>query len=244
VIRTTPGWELLDLQRDGVWQARALRDPDAASATSLQSRAGVAADQVHWQLSPYLSLHPDLILTRARRVLNPPPGVQIDFKDGELILSGTADADWVAGARLRAPLLPGIRTIRDEALQQQPVLSDADQLAQSREALARSVVPFASGTTELLASAESLDRLAQHAQAALSAADRLGLPVVLHIEGWSDESGSERRNTRLRSARADVVRDALVSRGVAVERLQLDREGRAMASSPGARIGVKLPDPD
>jgi outer membrane protein OmpA-like peptidoglycan-associated protein len=242
-IRATPGWELLALQHDGVWQARAFRDPDAASAANLQSQAGVASDQVHWQLSPYLSLDPELILTRARRVLNPPPSVQIDFKDGALILSGTADADWVASARLHARLLPGVSALREEALQQQPVFSDADRLAQAREALARTVVPFASGTTELLASAESLDTLAQHAQAALSAAERLGLPVVLHIEGWSDESGSERRNTRLRSARAEAVRDALVSRGVAVERLQLDLEGRALAPSPGARISVKLLDP-
>lgn len=241
-IRATPGWELLALQHDGVWQARALRDPDAAAAASLLAQAGVATDQVQWRLSPYLSLAPELILTRARRVLSPPATVQVDFKDGALILSGTADADWVASARLHARLLPGVAALRDEALQQQPVLSDADRLAQARVALARTVVPFASGTTELLASAELLDTLAQQAQSALSAADRLGLPVVLLIQGWSDNSGSERRNTRLRSARAEVVRDALLSRGVAVEQLQLDLEGRALAPSPGARISVKLLD--
>jgi outer membrane protein OmpA-like peptidoglycan-associated protein len=243
-IRATPGWELLTLQHDGVWQARALRDPDAAPAARLLAAAGIAADQVHWQLSPYLSLHPELILTRARRVLNPPPGVQVDFEDGALILRGSADADWVATARLHARLLPGVAALRDDALQTQPVVSDADQLARAREALARSVLPFASGTTELRASAESLDTLAQHAQAALSAADRLGLPVVLLIEGWSDDSGSERRNTRLRGARAEVLRDALLRRGVAVERLQLDLEGRALAPSPGARLRVQLLDPE
>lgn len=243
VIRATPGWELLALDRDGVWQARALRDPDAVAADRLLAQAGVAADQVHWQLSPYLSLHPELILTRARRVLNPPATVQIEVEEGVLILRGTADADWVAGARLRAPLLPGVRAVLDDALQQQPVLGDTERLAQARVALAQSPVPFAPGTTELLASDASLAALAQQAQAALSAADRLGLPVVLLIEGWSDESGSERRNTRLRRARAEVLRDALVRSGVGAERLRLDVDGRAQAPSPGARVSVELLDP-
>lgn len=242
LIRATPGWELLALEHDGVWQVRALRDPDAASAADLQSRAGAAADRVRWQLSPFLSLHPELVRARARRVLSPPETVRIDVEDGALILSGTADAHWVAGARLRAPLLPGVATVRDEALQQLPVVGDAERLALARDGLARTIVPFASGTTELLATAESLDGLAEHGKTALRAADRLGLPVVLRIQGWSDESGSERRNTRLRGARAEVVRDELARRGIDVAQLELDVEGRAQAPSPGAQVSVQLRD--
>lgn len=240
VIRSTPGWELLGLHRDGLWHAHALRDPEAASAASLLARAGVAGDQVRWQLSPYLSLHPDLVLERARRILQPPATATLEFDDGTLSLSGAAEAEWAAQARQQAALLPGVRTVRDEQLQVTPTLSDADQLARARDALSRSVLPFESGTAKLLADAESLDHLAAQCHEVLRAAGALGLPLLLRIEGWSDDNGGERRNSRLRGERAQRVRAELLARGLPESAVQLDPEGRSSAPKPGARVKVEL----
>ncbi|MCU0755459.1 MAG: hypothetical protein MUE46_10110 [Xanthomonadales bacterium] len=246
VIAATPGWELLELRRDSRWQLRALRDPDAASAAALLAAAGVSADTVQLQTAAYLSLHPELVLQRARRQLQPPDTVTLDLVDDELILGGATDADWAAWVRKQAPLLPGIRAVRDTGLQVSAKLGDAERFAQAREALARLVLPFESGTTALLATTATLDSLAAHAREALTAAAALGLPVQLRIQGWSDDSGGERRNSRLRDERAAVIRDALTARGIPVERIRMDTAGRASAPRPGASVSIDLssPEPD
>lgn len=243
LVEAAPGWELLSLGHDARWQLRVLQDPEATPLDTLLAQIGIAPEQVQLHSTPHLSLHPSLVLQRARRQLNPPDAVLLDLEDGELRLRGTADAAWVTWVRQQALLLPGIRGIRDADLQVIPAQGDAEVLAQARETLARTVLPFESGSTALLASAAALDALAAECRRALAAAAALGLPVHLRIQGWSDDSGGERRNSRLRGERATLIREALIARGLQQDRLQLDPEGRALAPKPGARVTLELIPP-
>ncbi len=86
----------------------------------------------------------------------------------------------------------------------------------ARERLARFVaehaVFFGNNTDfrEPAASEQVLDQLAEH----LRATD-----VLLRVVGYTDERGGSLRNSPLSQARADRVRDGLVQRGIARERL-------------------------
>lgn len=92
----------------------------------------------------------------------------------------------------------------------------AEQAARACEArfselLAGTRLEFASGGSALDArSGPLLDRLAAAARAC---------PGGLRIEGHTDSVGDEAANQRLSEARAAAVRDALVGRGLATERL-------------------------
>lgn len=80
-------------------------------------------------------------------------------------------------------------------------------------------IRFASASATLLASSDPLiDRIAQ------AAAD---CPGVIRIEGHTDSTGPEEANLALSQARASSVRNALVDRGIAPERLDAVGFGEA-----------------
>ncbi|MBZ5715716.1 OmpA family protein [Nannocystis pusilla] len=82
-------------------------------------------------------------------------------------------------------------------------------------------VLFASGKSELLPTAAS--RLTQVAEALVA-----GDPdATFVVEGHTDSSGNEDFNQKLSEARAQAVRDFLVSRGVAADRIQARGVGEA-----------------
>lgn len=216
VVAATPGWELLELQRGPPWRLRMLRDPDSEPSSTLAersaSRAGIEVVE-----RPYLSLEDGPQEQRIRRALAAPPGVEVVVSERRLWLAGSADPAWHQKVLQRMRDWPGILGIDDSRLlllaDDRP-LAEYHALRQQIEALRVEFAPNASSSaTELQA------EIGQMLLRAVELGRSLQRQPRFRIVGWSDASGSELRNQRLRADRAELLRNALLAFGIGPEHL-------------------------
>ncbi len=93
------------LQTDDGWRIAGLQDADAIAPDDLLNRLGLA-DRVDLQFEPYLSLAPEIVVRRARRVLNIPATMASKLEGKTLALSGVAPVEWLLSARRENLPLP------------------------------------------------------------------------------------------------------------------------------------------
>ena len=194
-LRAEPGVTVLRAEREGgrlvvvgaadplARPPRALLPPDLdASDVELRFVAG---------------LSPELAAARAQAVLDLPDGVALrSDADGRLVAEGRADTLWAPAARRLLPLL-GVRSLDVSALR-----SPLDQAIADVEAR---VLSFAEGS----ANPVGLDQVSDEVARLARAADASGDPVVLIVEGHTDDVGTEDENRALSLSRALAVRRLL-----------------------------------
>lgn len=232
-VAATSGWQLLSLDGPGPWRLHLLRDPDAAPVDDLAGRAGILPADLQVHIQPFLALDDDLVERRLLRALQPPASAVLKVRSGVLQLSGRADADWLARIQSLLPLLPGIRTIDTTALQLGPPAVWMQEYAALRGASESRQVRFARGGLTL--TDDPTPTLAAELRRALELAGMLQTPLSFEITGWSDGSGSERRNQSLRRERAQWLQQALVAAGLPPERLRVGADD-ATVREPAASL--------
>ncbi len=120
-------------QQDGQWTLRGLRDPLSADPTQQLQAAGIPTDQLRLELIPFVSLTPAMVERRARQALRLPEGVQMHLAGSTLVLSGEAEADWVARVQRMPVLPPGIEQVDSTALSGRAQSTSLEDLRQSLE---------------------------------------------------------------------------------------------------------------
>ena len=108
-LRAEPGLVVISSAReDGKYVVNGLRDPLARDPASLVAPHSLPPARVEgrWQL--YQALDPALVLARARKLLAPPDGVDLQLHDGVLTAAGRASTDWIESSARIAPVLPGV----------------------------------------------------------------------------------------------------------------------------------------
>ena len=210
-----PGFVTTGLDKRGdTTIVRGLLDPDAEPpATAL----GDDASRVAFETVSFVSADDAVLVRRARRLLEPPPGVTVDARDGVLALRGRADAAWIEHARDRAAWIPGIRDLAFA------VEDDGDAgTARARaelDALERDIalrrVAFLRDTELADGAAAALDALVADLARASALASRAGALVAWVAIGTNDDPGTDAINARLRAERARWLADTLTARGVA-----------------------------
>ena len=108
-LRDTPGFLVSRVaKQSGQQHVFGLRDPLAPDPQSLLSKAGLdPADVVfHWEV--YHSHHHDYARQRIQNIFKPPPSVTLEFNDGILRASGSADRNWLETAGRLAAVVPWI----------------------------------------------------------------------------------------------------------------------------------------
>ncbi len=93
------------LQSDGGWRIDGLQDADAISPDDLLTRFGLD-DDVDLHFEPYLSLAPEVVVRRARRVLHIPAAMAARLEGKTLVLAGEAPIEWLLSARQENLPLP------------------------------------------------------------------------------------------------------------------------------------------
>jgi len=187
----------------GGYRLEGLRDPLAKDPLSVIREAGIEPSIVMATWSSFYALEPQLILTRARTILQPPDTVQFHMDGDTLVATGVASHEWVRETRRLAVLVPGISHYRDEGLF---TASIPDLLKQ----VSRTIIHFNSGSAQIEPSehagvTSAADALRDLGHAALQAGRR----VRLEIRGWTDETGSASTNAELGKRRAQSVFVAL-----------------------------------
>ena len=215
-----PGYVLtqIESQRWTSLVIRGLRDPDAGPPEHLLTDLPIDAKQVHLDLRAMIS--PDAAVTkaRARRLLQPPEGVDLAIDtDGTLHLRGIATQAWIDNATSHAAWIAGVNAVDSSALS-----ATADTKIQAREQLRTLRKTIESLRVDFDHDTQVVDPAMVDAMAAnLKEAAALASAArwTLHVEvfGAADTSGNETLNRGLRQARAAWLVEALQQRGITAQ---------------------------
>ncbi len=149
------------------------------------------------------------VLRAAKRILRPPSGVLLDYRNGRLYAGGQADGAWIEQARKLASGIRGVDIYDDRQL------FDPEQLWQEMRQRIRKVhIAFVAGTSTWKGRTEA-DKLKDVAES-FHRANKAFPDSVLEISGSSSLYGE--RAEEIAAARARLVGAALQDIGVPSER--------------------------
>jgi OOP family OmpA-OmpF porin len=220
-LRSEPGLVVVSAEKHGgKYHIIGLRDPMAVDPAALLPGSKIDPRDIAARWEPYQTAHPDFVLARANRLLEPPTTVSLSVEDGALVAQGSARQDWINAARAITKMMPGVSSFNADAL------VDIDTAQNEFGAVAQRIeqhaIHFGLGSAELapdqsnelkgvMAEIQRLDVLARS----------LGTPYRVEVWGHADQSGSQELNDRLIAARAGQVMSALVALGAKQTELEI-----------------------
>jgi OOP family OmpA-OmpF porin len=230
-LEREPGFVVVDMQNDNAHIVRGLHDPLARDPRSVIGAERARAYNIVWDLKPYLSMEPELVLARARLHLKPPDGVTLRLEGSTLRASGVAPEAWLREARRRAPLVAGITTFDDRAIEVQ----DREALNRARQALNEATLYFEPASDALADSQlATLDAVVSSLIVLRDAAAAAHMAYSVDIVGRADAPGSSEFNLRLSQSRAEAVRRYLLAHGAPAKLLHARGIGAVDAVGPQA----------
>jgi len=213
MLRNEPGFVLTETEkRSRKYHIYGLRDPLATDPASiLVERSKLEASNVLFHLEPYHALDANLVLLRAKNILDPPKTVSLRLEDEVLIGKGTAPRLWILEAQKLARTIPGIERFRDENILDQ----DLKETRRAIEWLEKQVIRFTLGATQLVDGQEEALRNVVTQIGRLRYSTQLeGKVLSVKIIGHTDKLGEEKRNMKLSRQRADRIAAFLVAKGI------------------------------
>jgi OOP family OmpA-OmpF porin len=226
-----PGFVVVETGSDRAHIVRGLRDPLAREPLSVIGAQRARAFDIVWDLKPYLSMEPQLVLERARSILKPPNGVSLRLSGSTLRALGVAPEAWLREARGRAPLLAGVTAFDDGAVE----VKDREALNHARQALNEAILYFEPASDALSdPQLAKLDTLVPSLIMLRDAAAAAQMAYSVDIVGRADAPGSSEFNLRLSQSRAEAVRRYLLAHGVPAKLLHARGIGAIDASGPQA----------
>lgn len=244
-LRSEPGLVVVSAEkRGGKYHITGLRDPMAVDPAALLAGSKIDPQDVAARWEPYQTSHPDFVLARANRLLEPPTTVSLSVEDGALVARGSARQDWIKAARAITKMMPGVSRFDAQGL------VDIDSAQSEFGAIAQRIehheIHFGIGSAELtpehsnelkvvMAEIQRLDLLARS----------LGTPYRVEVWGHADQSGSQELNDRLIASRAGKVMSALVALGAKQTELEIadpNASGKLREYTRTATFKVKLLD--
>jgi outer membrane protein OmpA-like peptidoglycan-associated protein len=197
-LRAEPGIVVLSSGRLGSkFFVGGLRDPLARDPLSLVDSTRVSAAAIESRWEPYQALYPAFVAARARDLLRPPPGVTLEYRDGQLRADGPAPGAWIADSERIAPAIAGVRRF---------LYAGTPPEVRLKERLEAISVLFPKGQSRLGSGQDNplraLEGILDELNETLSARRRR---AQIDVIGHTDADGSEELNGPLSQARADTV---------------------------------------
>jgi outer membrane protein OmpA-like peptidoglycan-associated protein len=209
---------------NGKIHLRLLRDPAAPSAREWLRRYGVETDDVSISESSFVSLHNAVIETKLLNLISAYPSLSIAREEASnLRLSGSISAAQYSLLLQKVNAIPGISQLNINANNITITPVATDNSATLSAALAKQIASEVSGitlnfkknqNTLAVSEMEKLNRLTLLLTQLQDVAHQINLSVAVFIMGASDRSGTTAKNKTLSRARADNVKNLLVSNGV------------------------------
>jgi outer membrane protein OmpA-like peptidoglycan-associated protein len=197
--------------KDGVLYADGYASPQWTSEAQKLATAIPGVLQLNGEKLKDQAKHPDRILAKARKVLDPPSTVVLRLKDNVLYASGSASHRWIVNTRERSRSLSGIERFQGDNLVDQ----DQRDLAAVKESIERQSIGFGARSTKTTPEqGQAIRSLAKNVRQLKRSADALGKTARIEIIGHTDSSGNERTNLIVSHKRAQHVMSLLVEEGL------------------------------
>lgn len=189
-FRGEPGYVLTDYERG--WFSHTvsgLKDPLAADHRPIVSRNRYDEDDVSFSWKEYQDSAESFVLRRAEKLLKPPKGVTLKVEGTKLVMSGTANSDWIVEAKRIAPVIAGIDEFD----------VDIDEAA----LIQKTNVNFKCGTVEVLENSR-IERVSEWLKSLAKEK-----AVTLSVTGYASSSGETEINDELSLKRAELVSEKI-----------------------------------
>lgn len=211
-LKAEKGLVVLSVQKGrGGYQIFGLRDPMARDPESLLQPEEKSRIRIKGHWTPFYSLDTELILTRSRQILNPPPSITLDLSQGILLASGQASSDWIEIFQKTAPTIPGIKGYNDQGIFD----IDREKLNAALKELSEIKLYFENNSTRFLKNQDDIfNNLLKTVQNIQELQIKAKLPVQIMILGHTDSSGNESLNQRLSRDRAELIFNHLIIHGI------------------------------
>lgn len=211
-LESALGIVLLDAQHSReAMQLEYMFDPDGADPNSFLN-----FEHPEYTISvravPYLSIEPEVVLTRAIRILEPESETTIEIDGGTIVLSGKAHVKWFAKVEEKWAQISGASALDASQLDlQNPELEQINDLISSAESV---IFEFETGNADLDFESTSFQNLAQTLLDLMARANDYGAKISIDILGFTDESGTERVNRIIAMNRAETLKLYLMDVGI------------------------------
>ena len=232
-LTTEPGLVVIESgKRGGHFYVVGLRDPNAVDPVSLLTPAGFETSRVTSSWQAYEALHPDLVLARAKNVLEPPDGVTLRLEDDTLVATGAAPHHWLSSASILARALQGVSRLRTEGL----VDTDLTEFQAIQRRVEGRVFRFLVGAPDRWPGQQrELAGLVGDLQSLYHAAIRLDCSFAVEIRGHTEATGDEASDRKSSSVFARRFYDILKEQNVDMRSFTLVPMGSAEPDVPGVR---------
>lgn len=198
VLEREPGYALLSTRIDlvdRILHVHAMRDPLARNALAVLKQVDVDPQDVvlHWSL--YESLDPELLLERARIILETPASVTLSLDDGVMHARGSAPHRWIARAAAISVAMPGIRAFDSKELAD----PEAEEVLRLKHEIEESRVTFEKASAATIDEA-SFAQLRERVLSIDDAARKAGF--LIHIRVFASVAQGAKEAPGLTRARA------------------------------------------
>lgn len=244
MLRKEPGLLVVDVKDAwgfSPWKVVCLQDELARPIAQILAEDGFDPDDIDIHSIPFISHEPNIIKLRVAKKILPPEAVKIDYKEGVLVLSGTADMNWILQAQQTAMATPGVISVDTSGLRD-PRVGELTDLVQSIET---ATVRFPTGSDVPIPSDQpALNKVVSDLVSLERLARKMGLAVNLTIYGQADATGSDRRNYEISQSRARMIASRLFAQqanipiviyGIGADLAQGDGEKRTAGENPDKR---------
>ncbi|MDH3504894.1 MAG: hypothetical protein OEZ41_05050 [Nitrospirota bacterium] len=250
-IAAEPGIVVTSIQEEGGRRVfHGLRDPLAVDPERLLEEVGYPPHAAGFHFEPFIALTPEMVYTRALKVLQPPESVSVSLDGDRLMLMGKSSHAWMTRVDQAHFSIPGITEVSMERL----IDTDVKQFETLREDLEGQTILFLAGQGRLtdreLVKIQQVKHILQELD---KKAMQLGREPSIYLMGYSSPVGSQSTNVSLSEMRAQKVLEILsespfqvlklsaIGKGVDPDVESVAAEGQGYSAS--RRVSFKVVEP-
>ncbi len=231
-LNSQPGIVVIKAEeKNGKYILRGMRDPLAKDPNTFMREEDINPEIVNSQWRSYISLEPELITQRARKLLNAPDTVSLTLdENGTLVATGSAPTRWISQAKEIWHYIPGVSKFEFKKNQD----SNLAKLGLYEKQIEKEMLFFREGTTEFIPGQEQkLKKIIQRIQEILEIAPSVGKRVRINIVGHTDKIGTEDTNIILSRNRANKILSYFSSSVIDSESFTIEGVGTSNPLSSG-----------
>jgi outer membrane protein OmpA-like peptidoglycan-associated protein len=204
-----------------------LRDPLAVNPSEIVKDYNLKADDIQSTWEDYQSSNAELVLMRAKKILNPPETMSLAFENGILTANGTASADWFEKAKQLSAALTGVNEFR----------INRETLLNLQSKIENQSVNFVCGTIDFAGNqTQNIKEIGEN----LEALSALTKNLQVEIQGSADSSGTSEINSKISQTRAEKVENVLVTAFPKLKNIEIKHVGLGNNGNVGCKAKFKL----
>ena len=214
-LQNEPGIVVAETEkRSGKHYVYGLRDSLASDPENMLYDAKIDPEKVRFKWELYHSSHPEFMVRRIKKILNPPDTIKFEYKDGTLWVEGVAPRQWIIDSKKMVEAIPGVVRYKNEKV----VVLEQKQIEALKEQIEKTFFFFDAISTKVKVGQEkALAQLANEIMELVRLTRIFNKTIRIDIIGHTDSVGTEERNSLISQKRADEVFSLLTAYGAEPE---------------------------